>query len=184
MAKSEKGTKGFVGGDGAVSLGSEAWNVADGYTKLKILRQLISLDRLENIALYGTDDIDEEIYFDNNSLSQRRDTALRRYVSTLKQLLGNVKFALRQDDRPKIRQFLEDINTVEQFVDGVSYYESNQITHEVSLVINEEHMRNCINVLQLIKDEVNFPINNAGLIFKGSDEINLDKIMEEITQGG
>ena len=35
------------GGDfgGDVNLGTDAWNVADGYTKLKILRQLIMFDR-------------------------------------------------------------------------------------------------------------------------------------------
>ena len=183
MVKSQKGVKGFAT-DGAVSLGSEAWNVADGYTKLKILKQLILLDRYENIALFGTDDIDEDPFFDQNTMNKRREQAFMRYIATLRQLLGNVKFAIRQDDHPKIKQFLADIDQVDDYSDGISFYETNQITHEINLVINEEHMRNCIKVLQLIKDEINVPINKAGLIFKGSDEIDLDKIMEEITQGG
>lgn len=185
MAKSQKGVKGFVGGDeGSLSLGSEAWNVADGYTKLKILKQLILLDRFENIALYGVDDMDEEMFFDQNSLNKRRSIALDRYATTLRQLLGNVRFAIRVDDHPKITKFLEDIAEVQQYMDGISYVEVNQITHENNLVINEEHMKNCLSVLQLIKDEINFPINKAGLIFRGSDEIDLDKIMQEITEGG
>lgn len=183
MAKSEKGVKGFVG-DGAVSLGSEAWNVADGYTKLKILKQLIFLDRFENISLYGYDDIDEEGMFDQSQTSQRRVIALNRYASTLRQLLGNVKFALRKDDRPKIEGFLEDLSQVEEYLDGVSEIQVNQINHETKMIINEIHMKNCVAALQIIKDEINFPINNAKLIFKGSDEVDLDRIMQDIEGGG
>lgn len=185
MGKSQKGVKGFVGEKGdAMSLGSDAWNVADGYTKLKILKQLIYLDRYENIALYGTDDIDEEGMFDENSLSKRRENALLRYVSTLRQLLGNVKFAIRVDDHPKIKVFQSDIDEVEKYVGGISYIETNQISHEERITINENHMRNLVGVLQIIKNEINVPINKAGLIFKGSDEIDLDKIMAEIEAGG
>lgn len=184
MVSSKKGVKGFVDSDGSMSLGSEAWNVADGYTKLKILKQLILLDRYENIALYGADDIDEEGMFDQNSLNGRRVNSLMRYISTLRQLLGNVQFAIRKDDHEKIKGFLQDLEIVEDNVGGISYQETNAITHEINLVINEEHMKNCIKVLQLIKDEINVPINKAGLIFKGSDEIDLDKIMKEIIDGG
>ena len=185
MVKAQKGVKGFVGEkDGAMSLGSDAWNVADGYTKLKILKQLIYLDRYENIALYGTDDIDEELGLDQNTLNKRRETALFRYISTLRQLLGNVKFAIRVDDHPKIKVFQADIDEVDKYSAGVSYTETNQISHETILVINEEHMRNLVTVLQQIKNDINVPINKAGLIFKGSDEVDLDKIMAEIEAGG
>ena len=185
MVKSKGGVKGFVGDkEGSMSLGSDAWNVADGYTKIKILKQLIFLDRYENIALYGTDDIDEEGFYDQNSLSKRRENALMRYISTLRQLLGNVKFAIRVDDHAKIKQFISEIEEVEKYIDGLTTIEVNQINHETRLISNENHMNNCISVLQTIKDEINVPINKAGLIFKGSDEIDLDKIMAEIEAGG
>lgn len=185
MGKAQKGVKGFATEkDGSMSLGSDAWNVADGYTKLKILKQLIYLDRYENIALYGTDDIDEDLEFDQNSLNKRRETALLRYLSTLRQLLGNVKFAIRVEDHPKIKVFQLDIDEVEKYVGGVSYTETNQISNETFLMINEEHMKNLVTVLQQIKNDINVPINKAGLIFKGSDEIDLDKIMAEIEAGG
>ena len=177
--------KGFQGeSGGAMSLGSDAWNVADGYTKLKILKQLIYLDRYENIALYGNDDIDEEGSFDESTNNKRRETALLRYISTLRQLLGNVKFAIRQDDHPKIKRFLYELSEVSELVAGISFQQTNEISHETTFLINEEHMRNCIAVLQTIKDEINVPINKAGLIFKGSDEVDLDKIMAEIEAGG
>ena len=107
-----------------------------------------------------------------------------RYVSTLRQLLGNVKFAIRVEDHPKIKMFQGEINEVEEYLGGVSFSETNQISHETRLIINEDHMRNLIGILQRIKNDINVPINKAGLIFKGSDEIDLDKIMAEIEAGG
>ena len=35
---------------GDINLGTDNWNVADGYTKIKILKQLIFLDRFDTIA--------------------------------------------------------------------------------------------------------------------------------------
>lgn len=173
----------FSNVDQTLSLGSQAWNVADGYTKIKILRHLVQLDRYENIALYGADDMDE-LLLEESSLSKRREEALKRVISTLRQLLGNVQFALKKEDKEKIEEYGKDINFVESIVDGVSVTEENMVTHETVFRINEEHFKNCIKILQRVKDEINFPINNAGLIFRGSDEVDLDKITNEIIHGG
>lgn len=180
MAEKEGGRSSV---DQTLSLGSQAWNVADGYTKIKILRHLVLLDRYENIALYGTDDM-EELPYDHSTLSRRREEAIKRFLSTLRQLLGNVKFALKKDDRPKVTVYLDRIENVESVINGVSFIEENMITKEIDLCINEHHFGVCMKVLQTIKDEINFPINDAGLIFKGSDEIDLDKIMNDIVEGG
>jgi len=169
--------------DQALSLGSQAWNVADGYTKIKILRHLILLDRYENIALYGTEEMDDFPY-DATTVARRREEALRRVVSTMRQLLGNVKFALKKEDRPKVDFFVGRVEVVDSVIAAVSFTEENMITKEITLKINEDHFSKCLKVLQEIKDEINFPINNAGLIFRGSDEIDLDKIMTDIIEGG
>lgn len=169
--------------DQTLSLGSQAWNVADGYTKIKILRHLVQLDRYENIALYGSDDMDE-FPFDDNSIAKRREEALKRMITTLRQLLGNVKFAIKKEDKPKIDDYIGDILFVESVIDGISDIEENMITHEINRKINEIHFMKCMKVLQRIKDEINFPINNAGLIFRESGEIDLDKITREIIEGG
>jgi len=181
MAKNEVQSNSGV--DHTLSLGSQAWNVADGYTKIKILRHLVQLDRYENIALYGSEDM-EELPFDDSYISKRREEAIRRVVTTLRQLLGNVKFAIKKEDEGKVDDYLEQVEFVEKVLDGISYVEENMITHETILKIHEQHFKNCMKTLSRIKDEVNFPINNAGLIFRGSDEVDLDKITNEIIEGG
>jgi len=187
MSKSKKGVKGFIKegeSDAAISLGTEAWNVADGYTKIKILKNLILLDSYEDIATYGAEEMGDLDYMDANQIAQKREQALRRIVTTLKKLLGNVKFALKKEDKLHIELYLIKINLIEKYLDGIVAFEENHLTKETAIIINEEHFNICLNNLRKIKDDVNVPINNAGLIFRTSDEIDLEKIMKDIIEGG
>lgn len=170
------------GGD--VTLGSDAWNVADGYTKLKILRQLIMLDRWDTIAQFGTEEIDEDIPYNENQIKKRRVEALQRFHSTIKQLLGNVLFALRKDDQPEVKLLLERITTTEEFLAKAFAVKEDMINHEELFEINEELFKGIIEILQDVKDKLNTPLNNAGLIFRPTEEIDLDKIMHEIIEAG
>lgn len=170
------------GGD--VNLGSDAWNVADGYTKLKILRQLIMLDRWDTIAQFGTEEIDEDIPYNENQIKKRRVEALQRFHSTIKQLLGNVLFALRKDDQPKVKLLLERIKTTEEFLAKAFEVKEDEVNHEEIFEVNEPLFKEIIEILQDVKDKLNTPLNNAGLIFRPTEEVDLDKIMKEIIDAG
>jgi len=166
-----------------VSLGTEAWNVADGFTKIKILRQLILLDEYETIAQYGVSGMDEMI-LEKDLIAKKREEALNRFVSTLRQLLGNVKFAIKDGDKGKIEDYIKRLNNIDKVLGGVLFVYEDFITHSRELIINEEHFNKILKILRQIKDEINIPINNAGLIFRESGEIDLDKMMQDIVQGG
>jgi hypothetical protein len=170
------------GGD--INLGSDAWNVADGYTKLKILRQLIMLDRWDTIAQFGTEEIDEDLPYNNNQIKKRRVEALQRFYSTIKQLLGNVMFALRKDDRDFVKALLNRVETVGEFIPKAFCSKEDMIHHEEEFEILEPLFKQIIEILQDVKDKLNTPLNNAGLIFRPTEEVDLDKIMNEIIEGG
>lgn len=171
-----------IGGD--ITLGSDAWNVADGFTKLKILRQLIMLDRWDTIAQFGTEEIDEDNYIDDNQIRKRRVEALQRFHSTIKQLLGNVMFALRKDDLEKVKIMLDRVKTIEEFVAKVFENKEDAVSHTDIFDINEDLFKRILEILQDVKDKLNTPLNSAGLIFRPSEEVDLDKIMAEIVEGG
>lgn len=173
---------GDFGGD--INLGSDAWNVADGYTKLKILRQLIMLDRWDTIAQFGTEEIDEDMPYNDNQIKKRRVEALQRFHSTIKQLLGNVLFALRKEDQPTVRSYLSRIKTVDEFLSKTFEIKQDIVSHEDQFEINEDLFNKIMEILQDIKDNLNTPLNNAGLIFRPTEEVDLDKIMNEIVEGG
>jgi len=169
---------------GEINAGSDAWNVADGYTKLKILRQLIMLDRWDTIAQFGTEEIDEDRVYNDNQLRKRRVEGLERLHSTIKQLLGNVLFALRKDDQPVVKALVDRVKNIEEFIPKTFNEEEDLINHAVNFKINDVLFNKLIEILQDVKDKLNIPLNNAGLIFRPSEEIDLDKIMHEIIEGG
>jgi hypothetical protein len=174
---------GKADGEGVVSLGTQAWNIADGFTKIKILRLLIEIDLYETLAMYGKRDMEEQI--DYSLIPQRRYEAIDRVVFILRQLIGNCMFSIEHgSDEKVVNGLLVRVQNVENVLDGCADWSRNDVTKEDLLVINEQHFRKCLNILRSIKDELNFPLNRASLIFKQSDEMDLDKIMQDIVEGG
>ena len=169
---------------GEINTGTDAWNVADGYTKLKILRQLIMLDRWDTIAQFGTEEIEEDQQYSDNHLRKRRCEAIQRFYSTIKQLLGNVKFALKKGDHEIVEAMIERIKVIDEFMPKLYEMKEDLINHEEIFNINEALFKKILDILQDIKDKLNTPLNNAGLIFRTSEEIDLDKVMSDIVQGG
>ena len=173
---------GKAGGEDVVGMGTQAWNIADGFTKIKILRILIQLDLFETIAMFGRNDIEEQVPQDE--IPYRRVEGFDRIIFALRQLIGNCQFAIEHGrDEEKINSYLERIECVERVAGGISDNVTNEVTKENTLRINEEHFRKCFDILRAIKDELNFPVNHAGLIFRQGEELDLDKIMRDIEEG-
>lgn len=170
----------------AVNIGTEAWNVADGYVKLKILKQLVLCDKLEIIALYGSEDIDDMQVnpVPPEMVPHRRVEALTRLKDNITQLISNVKFAIKSEDDEKFEALRGRINLIEEMLDAICYMAEDQVNHNKQLVINEGWFRKMLIEMQEIKENINFPINNAGLIFRKSDEMNFDELLKDIAEGG
>jgi hypothetical protein len=169
---------------GEINLGTDNWNVADGYTKLKILRQLILLDRFDTISQFGTEDLGEDQMMSDNDIKRRRVEALQRFHSTLKQLIGNVIFALKKEDQPTVKALQERIKTVSEFISKCYGSKQDGVTYDEIFNIEEDLFDKILDILQDIKDKLNTPLNNANLIFRASEEIDLDKMMDTIVERG
>ena len=177
--------KGGKSGTGDVSLGTDAWNVADGFTQLKILRLLIQLDRYDTIAQFGTEDVGDAFGENgDNDINRRRVEGLQRLQSATKQLLGNVLFAIRSVDKKEVTIYFERIKRLDEFIPKAFEQKQDDVSHEDIFEINERLFNKILDILQDIKDKLNVPLNNAGLIFRASEEVDLDKIMNDIVQGG
>jgi hypothetical protein len=169
-------------GEGIITLGQDTWNIADGFTKIKILRLLIEIDLYETIAQFGKKDLEEQIEID--TLADKRYEALERVLFDLKQLIGNCRFSIdEKKDKEIVSSFISRLQEVENVMSGVATEFTNQVTHERILVINENHFKKCFDILRNVKDELNFSINRAGLIFRQNENVDLDKIMHDIIEG-
>lgn len=174
--------KGKADGSDSAGLGSQAWNVADGFTKIKILRLLIQLDLDEELALFGKKEDSDNI--PDEEIPYRRVEYFDKFIFHLKQLMGNCKFSIDKGiDELIMQQFLDRIEQVEAVADGIASTYINDITKEQVLEINEPHFKNCFNILRRVKDDLNFPVNRAGLIFQQGNELDLDGIMRSIEDG-
>ena len=177
-------THGKTSGEDVVSVGTQAWNIADGFTKIKILRLIIQLDIDEEIAMFGRKDDQEQV--SNEDIPYRRVESFEKFIFHLRQLIGNCRFAIDKGgfDEKIIQQFVDRVEQIEQVSDGIASVFINDVTKEEELKINHAHFKMCFNILQSIKDELNFPINRAGLIFRQGEEMDLDEIMRSIEDGG
>jgi len=142
------------GGDigGEINLGTDTWNVADGYTKLKILRQLIMLDRWETTAQFGTEEIDEDNIYNNNQIKKRRVEGLERLHSTIKQLLSNVLFSMKKDDVTKIKDLIGRVDSAGEFIPKMFDEKEDVINHEITFEINEELFKKILEILSDVKE--------------------------------
>ena len=66
---------------------SEAWNVAQGYTHLKILKPLVETDKLVKIAIYGTENIEDSFNIHPQIKVNMRIEAINRLVDLLKEII-------------------------------------------------------------------------------------------------
>jgi hypothetical protein len=174
---------GHASGDTVISSGSDVWAVADGFVKIKILRLLIELDLYETIAKFGYKDNDD-MYYNRMEIPERRIEAVNRVIFYLRQLIGNCEFVVKKGQKQMLSSMVDRIEQVEKVVKGIYHIYYNDITKEDKLEINEEHFKVCFDILKNIKDDLNQPLNEAGLIFRKTDEIDVDKIMKEIIGGG
>lgn len=174
---------GHASGEAVVGVGTQAWNIADGYMKIKVLRLLIEVDMYETIAMFGRQDLEEDI--PQEVIPYKRVEALNRVLFDLRQVIGNCRFSIdEKKDKEYVVSYLERIDNVENNMKFIAEEKENAVTHEHSLEINEEHFRKCTDVLRNVKDELNFAINRAGLIFRHDDSIDLDSVMRSIVEGG
>lgn len=166
---------------------SESWNVAQGYTNLKILKPLVEMDKLVKIALYGSEYIEDfaQLQQSPELLVQLRTQAINRLIDILREIDENSDFAMeKQGTKEKLKELNARVLEVEKYMDAITFEESDARTGAKITKINEEHFRTCLNELREIKKEIPHPLNKNNLIFRGSDEVDLDKLARQIEESG
>jgi uncharacterized protein YerC len=171
--------------EGTAESGSESWNVAQGYTNLKILKPLVEMDKYVKIALRGHEEIEFALVMSPEQRTQARIEGIRALVECLRECDENSDFAMEKEGtKNKLKELAERVEVVAQFLDGISFEEFDARTGVRVLRINEEHFQNCLNELRSIKKEIPMPLNKNNLIFRGSDEVDLDKLAKQIEESG
>lgn len=171
--------------DNEILTGDAIWNISSGYVNLKLLKPIYELDELEFISKFGSKDFEEHYEYPTNFISQRRKDALFRLKDKLKQIIANVSFEIKRNSDKELLEILRlRILDIEKYIQGTYRMTHNQVNHTDTLIINEEFFNYILDELLDVKEKLNIPINNANLIFRSSDEVNLQDIIDGIVEGG
>jgi uncharacterized protein (UPF0147 family) len=167
------------------------WNSAKLYADTKIMKHLIELDTLLEVAKFGTIDILEDFILDENTKTKARIQALRRFSNKLYMVLSNTRFALKSDKaKESFDVYLKIIERVEEnfLGKGVVYTETKSINKVLSTKINENNFKKVLDILKQVKMDLLEPLNKAELIFRNYENEDPDiikkRIMEDIISSG
>lgn len=167
-------------GESVIQGETTTWNIADGFTKINVLKILIEINMYEEIARFGYRNGEE---IQQVEVPYKRVEGFDRLMFALRQIMSNCMFQIEKDDKPKIQKLIERVDFVESLSDAISTTIKNDVTKEEELKINEKHFRNCLDILTQIKEDLNFLLNNAGLIFRKGEETNIDEFMKSVYEG-
>lgn len=182
---SKKGVKGFQSvEEGGVHTGTEAWNIAQYFTGFSIAIPLKELNDLEDIARFGTLKMDEDLMMSDDQLNKRRAEAVRRYWQKLKQILIDTVFKVKKEDKEKAKEIFDWVLGATKYFDALTTVNEDQISHSKELSVNEEFLILLLDALVERKKDYLFILDRTGLIFKEMEEVDLDKMVSDFSNGG
>lgn len=163
---------------------SEAWNVAKYFTGKHIALPLGELNDLEDIARFGTLRQDEDLDMSEDQVDRRRAEAVKRYWQKLKQIIEDTRFKVKKEDRTLAEEIHTAVLSYRAFFDKLLLQNIDDVNHDDQIRVNEPLLALLLDALVDKKSQYEYVLDKAGLIFKKSADIDLDKIKEQFVHGG
>ena len=151
------------------------WNVADSFSKVKIMRPLALCDYYEDIATFGHESIiDELINYNTPPNDLIRIKALKRLIKELIKLIKNAKFALKiKGTKNQVLGYKEHL---EKMLEKIPLLITSKYNSELDIrepaIKNEELFDSFIEKITDIKSKINEPLNKNHLIFTDKEEFD------------
>lgn len=151
------------------------WNVADDYSKSKIMKPLILADYYEDVATFGYDSIiDELIDYARPPNDYIRISAMRRYIKILIRVIDNSKFALKKGNSKKMaleyKSKLKKLSDLFELCFEVKYDSSTRT--KTLKITDDAKFELVLQNLSDIKSKINEPLNQNHLIFVDKEEFD------------
>ena len=183
--KVKKGVKGFMPvQEGGVHTGTEAWNIAQYFTGYSIALPLKELNELEDIARFGSLKMDEDLVMTDDQYDKRRAEAVKRYWQKLRQIVLDTMFKVKVNDKGEAEIILKWLETVPKYFDILLNVKTDSINHDDKLEVNEKWLNFLLDKLVERKTKYLYILDRTGLIFRESDEVDLDRLSNEFVKGG
>ncbi len=152
---------------------SDNWNVADSYSKIKIMKLLMEIDEYIKIAKTGVSELDQEFILSPQIKTNARIIALNRFHMTLEMLINNSAFGVKKNDKELLDEWLKALKKIRL---DKTYNVVRDKDRRTSQVIREQEFGIVLNILIDIHRKILIPLNDAGMIYpKGDDDWEMDK---------
>lgn len=160
----------------------ELWNTAKIYSISHVAEPLVKCRKLINICLFGVEEIGQEAGIPSSVINQNKILAIERLLHELIILVDtNINF-MKKKEYVKLQGLRNRLTKIENVIDGVSYITTDQRNGESEVNLCKEHFNNCLRELREIYAKT---IQNlADLIFPSGDDLDLEKIKQDIIEGG
>jgi hypothetical protein len=163
---------------------TEKWNTAKTYSALMIMKNLYSCDVYILTARYGSEIITDSLTMHPQDKIYSRIEAIERYVDTLDLIFKNTSKFLKKRDENTFVRLRKTLDNIKEVLPAIKETKFNMGINQSSIEINEMHFDVCLNILKKVNEELIEPLNNAGLIFKETDEMDIEDIKRQIIEGG
>lgn len=149
------------------------WNVAARFSEIKIMKPLAMCDYYENIAQFGYDTLEEELYNYGVASDNLRIMGLKRLVKELLKIIKNSKFAMKKTGtKTEIEKLEERLNGIQKVLPTLSKKIMNLRNKTERIKLNEETFDKVFNMILQIKSDINEPLNKNHLIFTDKEEFD------------
>lgn len=180
----KKGVKGFsTVEEGGVHTGTEAWNIAQYFTGYSIALPLKDLNDLEDIAMFGSVRMDEDLLMSDDQFTKRRADAVKRYWQKLRQIVSDTLFKVKSKDKKEAEEIETWLKEIPKYFNGLLDSKTD-LDHTESLVVNEKFLILLLDKLVANKQQYLYILDRAGLIFKQGDDFDADAFAKDFVGGG
>lgn len=150
------------------------WNVADKFTKVKIMLPMAKCEMYEDLAQFGYDNfLDELIDYYNIPMDVTRLKGLNHLIKELLKICKNVKFAMKRGNSKKELQKYEDqLKAINKLIPSLYKIKVDQVrkTKIINLIPGKFDL--ILEKVIEIKAGINDPLNQNDLIFVNKEEFD------------
>ena len=146
---------------------SDNWNVADSYSKIKIMKLLAEIDDYIKIAKTGVAELEQEFIISPEMKINARVIALNRLHMTLEMLINNSTFGVKKKDKKLLKDWYNALRKIN--LDGTYNVVTNKEQRK-SQTIKEHQFSIVLNILIDIHRNILIPLNEAGMIYPAGEE--------------
>lgn len=166
------------------------WNVADQYSKIKIMKPLEFCDIYEDIANYGYDSLLEELVYVKAPTDELRYRGLNRLVNELLKLSQNCQFAMKKEGTlSQMKEIEKTLQKIRDYFLPLTYTKKiNQALGTSEIKLKKEIFEKIFDKVKELKIQINYPLNKNHLIFTDKQEFDpiayKDRLKKRIVEQG